>query len=409
MRIGLFTDTYPPYINGVSTSVLMLKDALEKLDHKVYVVAVNDDAIHYNDDDDTVLRIPGIPIGIYDYRLTGIYPLKAVQVIKDWNLDVIHSHTEFGVGTFARIIAKQFEIPLVHTYHTMYEDYTHYITHGYFDKSAKKVVEQLTLFYCDKTATELIVPTKKAYDLFKEKYQIERSVHIVPTGLEVNRFYIENTDNKTLSTLKKQFDIEKKDFTLIFVGRLAAEKNIEYLIRVVKRLVDKHKNFKFLIVGSGPDEEKYSKLAKELNIEKNIILTGKVPYDQIPSFYHLADVFATASTSETQGLTVIEAMASSLPAICINDESFVNVVDNDLNGYIFNSEDECFNVIEKLYLDQDKLSYMSKQARIKSESYSSKHYAESVLDVYNYAIKEQRKKDNRNFFRKVIDKIKGIH
>ena len=157
MRIGLFTDTYPPYINGVSTSVCMLKHALEKKGHQVFVVTVNNDSLKYNcEENDTVIRIPGIPIGIYDYRLTGVYPLRATNIIKKWNLDIIHSHTEFGVGTFARIIAKQLDIPLVHTYHTMYEDYVHYIKKGYFDGASKKIVEYLTKFYCDKTIEELI-------------------------------------------------------------------------------------------------------------------------------------------------------------------------------------------------------------------------------------------------------------
>ena len=146
MRIGLFTDTYPPYINGVSTSVCMLKHALEKKGHQVFVVTVNNNSLKYSfEDDNTVIRIPGIPVGIYDYRLTGVYPLRAINIVKKWKLDVIHSHTEFGIGTFARIIAKQLDIPLVHTYHTMYEDYVHYITHGYFNKSSKKIVEYLTL------------------------------------------------------------------------------------------------------------------------------------------------------------------------------------------------------------------------------------------------------------------------
>ena len=126
MRIGIFTDTYPPYINGVSTSIVMLKNALEKQGHQVFVVTVNADKMSYKyEDNNKIIRLPGVPIGIYDYRLTGIYPLKAINKIKKWHLDVIHSHTEFGVGTFARIIAKQFCIPLVHTYHTMYEDYVH--------------------------------------------------------------------------------------------------------------------------------------------------------------------------------------------------------------------------------------------------------------------------------------------
>ena len=130
MRIGIFTDTYPPFINGVSTSIVMLKKALEKQGHTVYIVTVNNENMTYKyEEDDKIIRIPGIPIGIYDYRLTGIYPVKIINRIRKWNLDVIHSQTEFGVGTFARIIAKQFHIPLVHTYHTMSVSYTHLRAH----------------------------------------------------------------------------------------------------------------------------------------------------------------------------------------------------------------------------------------------------------------------------------------
>ena len=189
MRIGIFTDTYPPYINGVSTSVAMLQGALEKKGHEVFIVTVNADNMSYKyENENRIIRIPGIPIGIFDYRLTGIYPLRAIEKIRKWNLDVIHSHTEFGVGTFARILAKQLDIPLVHTYHTMYEDYIHYITKGHFDRSSKKIVEYLTMFYCDKTAKELIVPSRKTYNLFKEKYHVEKEVRIVQQELKSNGF-----------------------------------------------------------------------------------------------------------------------------------------------------------------------------------------------------------------------------
>ena len=255
MRIGLFTDTYPPFINGVSTSVDMLKKALERQGHTVYVITVNDSSFKYDYDDiNKVLRIPGVPIGIYDYRLSRIYPLKMVNLIKSWNLDVIHSHTEFGIGIFARILAKQFNIPLVHTYHTMYEDYTHYITHGYFDKSSKKIVEYLTKFYCDTTATELIVPTNKTYQLFKEKYKFEKNIHIIPTGIEVDRFFTENVEKAEITDLKKHLNISKNDIVIIFVGRLAEEKNVEFLLNAHKKLVSKYKNAKLLIVGDCPDK-----------------------------------------------------------------------------------------------------------------------------------------------------------
>ncbi len=406
MRIGIFTETYTPYISGLVTSELMLKKALEKKGHEVYVVTANLTNFHYDyDEKEKILRIPGIPTGIYDSRLTSIYPIKAINKIKSWNLDVIHSQTEFAIGTFARLFAKQYNIPIVHTYHTMYEDYVHYITKGHFDKSSKKLVEYLTKFYCDKTITELIVPTKKAYDLFKKKYNVERNIHIIPTGIEVERFYKEKIDSKKLNKLKKEYQISKKDFTLIFVGRIAEEKNIPFFFNITQDLIKINPNFKLLIIGDGPDKEAYEKLTKEKHCENNIIFTGKVPWDDIPIYYQLANAFISASQSETQGLTIIEAMAASLPALCIDDESFADTVINDLNGYLFKDENEAKQIILKLIKDKKLLNNMQINARNSAELHSSKYFAEKVLDVYKLAIKNRKpgyREKITNFFRKVF-------
>ena len=391
MRIGIFTDTYVPFINGVTTSVLMLKEALEKKGHEVFIVTVNNEDLHYKyEDDDKIIRIPGVPTGIYDYRLTGIYPLKAINKIRKWNLDVIHSQTEFGVGTFARIIAKQFNIPLVHTYHTMYEDYIHYITHGYFKKSSKKLVEYFTLFYCDKTITELVVPTKKTYELFKDKYKVDRNIYIVPTGIDVERFYKEN--NK-VDVIKKrnELGLNKDDFVILFVGRIGTEKNLDLLLSSMKSLMDVSCKIKLLVVGDGPDALMYKEYVKRNNIDSNVIFTGKVPWDKVVSYYIISDIFATASTTETQGLTVIEAMAASLPVVCINDESFNTTVIDGLNGLIFNNRREYKKAIITLFKDRKLLDKLSRQARIESEMHSSKYFAEKILDVYNIAIKNKPK------------------
>lgn len=392
MRIGLFTDTYPPFINGVSTSVDMLKKALEKQGHTVYVVTVNDSSFKYNYDDiNKVLRIPGVPIGIYDYRLSRIYPLKMINLVKSWNLDVIHSHTEFGIGIFARIFAKQFNIPLVHTYHTMYEDYTHYITHGYFEKSSKKIVEYLTKFYCDTTATELIVPTNKTYQLFKEKYKFEKNIHIIPTGIEVDRFFTENVKKSEVTDLKKHLNISKNDIVIIFVGRLAEEKNVEFLLNAHKKLVSKYKNAKLLIVGDGPDKEKFEGISKKLKINNNVIFTGKVAWSEVPYYYHVSDIFTTASKSETQGLTVIEAMASNVVPVVIEDEAFNGTVINNLNGIIFKTEEEYLSSMEILIKNKKLRNNLAIQARIQSEHLSSNQYASNVLVVYERAIKNRNK------------------
>ena len=407
MRIGIFTDTYPPYINGVSTSVYMLKKALERKGHQVFVVTINNDSLRYKfDENNTVIRIPGLPIGIYDYRVTNIYPIRAMNIIRKWKLDVIHSHTEFSVGTFARIISRQFNIPLVHTYHTMYEDYTHYITKGYFDKSSKKIVEYLTLFYCDKTTNELIVPTKKTYDLFKQKYGVDRNIYIIPTGIEIERFYIENVDNNKVEEIRKKLKLKDDSFNIVFVGRLAKEKNVDLLLNAQKNIVEKNKNINLIIIGDGPDMDEYKKTVSKLKIDNNVIFVGKVPWESIPLYYRLADVFATASRTETQGLTVIEAMAASVAPICIDDESFRNTVIDGLNGKIFNDQKEYEKIVVELYKDRKLLNQLQKQARLNAEVHSSKYYGESVLDVYKHAI-DHKQNDNYGVIGKIVDKLKN--
>ena len=408
MRIGIFTDTYPPYINGVSTSVSMLENALRKKGHQVYIVTVNTENMRYKyENDEHIIRIPGVPIGIYDYRLTGVYPLKGFNKIKKWNLDVIHSHTEFGVGTFARIIAKQYNIPLVHTYHTMYEDYVHYITKGYFNNTSKKIVEYLTNFYCNQTATELIVPTKKTYDLFKEKYKYTRNVHIIPTGIEVEKFYKENTDPAKLEEIRKKHGLNKGDFVILYVGRLGQEKSVDVLIEAHQELAREYKA-KLLIVGDGPDMDTYKNLVHKLKIDDNVIFTGKVPWTEVTLYYQIADIFATASKSETQGLTVIEAMAASLPVVAVDDESFRNVIIDGLNGHLFDTKKEYKKYVKSFIDEPSKLQQFSKQARINADTYSSKYFAERVLDVYRLAINGETSEEKNSVKNGFKATLKGI-
>lgn len=402
MRIGLFTDTYPPYINGVSTSVLMLKQGLEKLGHKVYVVTINSEEFSYKEEDN-VLRIPGIPSGILDFRVSSLYPIKAKNIIKKWNLDIIHTHTEFSIGSFARLISKQYNIPLVHTYHTMYEEYIYYITKGYFNSASKKLVEYVTLFLCDKLVEELIVPTKKTYDLFKEKYKVKRDVNIIPTGIDVERFYKENINKNEVEDLRKELNIKNNDFVVLYLGRIAKEKNIEFLINNFKDIVKKIPKAKMVIVGDGPDMNGLLSLCDKLKLNNNVIFTGKVPWKDVPKYYSLANVFVTASTTETQGLTLIEAMAASNVVVTIKDESFELVLTNNENGLFFETEKEYKDIIYNLYKDKDLCKRLTDNARKKANEYSSTSYAKNVLKVYQKVINR-----DTNMFKKTIKKVKKV-
>ena len=406
MNIGLFTDSYPPYINGVSTSLYNLREALKKLGHTVYIVTVNDSIIkHEYDDKEKILRIPGIPIGIYDYRLSEIYPVSTVKIIKKWKLDVIHSHTEFGVGIFARILAKKFKIPLVHTYHTLYEDYTHYITHNHFNKLSKKIVKDLTKVYCVKTAKETIVPTDKIYKLFKEKYMITKNVSVIPSGIDIERFFEENVEQDKVERIKEKYGITKDDFTIIFVGRLAQEKNIEFLLNAQQKLIEIGiNNIKLLIVGDGPDKENYINITRKLNIFDKVIFTGKIEQDKIQYYYQCADAFVTASNSETQGLTVIEAMAAGVVPICINDMAFIDMLPKKS---LFNNQKEYINRLITFSADEELRKEYKAEIRKKAEEYSSNTYAQRVLNVYS-GVLNGGKKDNTLKSRELINEKKKM-
>jgi len=388
MRIGIFTDAYLPSISGLVTSELLLKESLEKMGHEVYVVTMNLENLKYKyDKDNKVIYIPGVPTKIYDTRLTTFYNPRAFNQIRKWKLDIIHTQTEFSIGTFGRIVAKQLDIPLVHTYHTMYEDYLYYLTKGYFDKPSKKLVEYLTRFYCDTTVSQLIVPTKKIYNIFKEKYNPDKKINIIPTGMDIERF--SNVDKDEILRLKKKYNLDNS-FVVGSVSRLGKEKSVDKLIIEFSKLVDKIPNIKLLLVGDGPDKKILNDLVKELNIEEYVIFVGKVPIEEIQKYYHLMDIFATFSITETQGLTVLEALSSSVPVVAIKDDSFEGVIKNDENGYLFDNDKDFSKYIYKIYSNKKLYETLSKGAYKTACENSSDAFGKKVYNVYTDSIKNYK-------------------
>lgn len=401
MRIGIFTDTYLPYVSGLVTSELMLKKSLEKMGHEVYVVTANLENFKFIDDkENKVIKISGLPIGIYDARLTGFYSINAINTIKKWKLDIIHSQTEFGIGTFARIVSKQLNIPLVHTYHTMYEDYIYYITKGYFDKPSKKLVEYLTRFYCDKTVTELIVPSRKIYNLFIKKYEVNKKINIIGTGMDIDRFDKKNFDKIEIDKLKQKYNIKETDFIIGSISRLAKEKSIDKVIETYKTILEKIPNSKLLIVGDGPDREELLNQVKDLELEDNVIFVGKIPIEDIQYYYQLMDIFVTFSTTETQGLTVLEAMASSLPVLAIKDDSYIDAIINNKNGYLFTKDEEYIELVYKIYSDKNLYKKLSLNSYELSKTHSMDEFGKQVFKVYLDTIEEFNNK-------KIINNIKN--
>lgn len=390
MKIGIFTDAYEPHISGVTTSIKMLKTALEKMHHEVYIVTANlDNNKFIYDKKNKIIYLPGIKTGIYETKLTGIYSKKAMKIIKEWNLDVIHSQTEFGVGYFSRIVAKKLSLPIVHTYHTLYEDYVHYVTHGHFDNFAKKLAIKITKYYCEKRCDELIVPTDKIKDLFINKYNIIKQVNVIPTGIDIDKFKITPSMKKNIQTIKNKYKIKDTDFIIGSVGRIAPEKSFDKLLYNIKDMIKVNTNIKVLLVGGGPDLDNLKKLTKKLNLENYVIFTDKVNYDLVPTYFNIFNVVVSFSKTETQGLTIIEGLAASKPTLCIEDDSFRSMIEPNYNGYLFKNDTEFKDYIFKLMNDQKLYKDMSTNARNSTYKYSKEVFAADILKVYHKAIEKK--------------------
>ncbi|WP_026885612.1 glycosyltransferase family 4 protein [Clostridium beijerinckii] len=378
MKIGLFTDTYYPQINGVATSVLMLKRNLEMRGHKVYVFTTTDPKA--DSEEKNVYRVPSIPF-ISARRVGIFYNPRLSKFIKKLGLNVIHTHTEFSLGIFGRAMAKELNIPFVHTYHTIYEDYTHYIAKlEVFDPIAKMAVRKLSIKFCS-SADKVIVPTRKVKELLLS-YKLKKDISIIPTGIELNKFSKQNHNLKMVQELRKNLGIKEKDKILLYIGRISKEKNIEEILVAMKSYLSDREDVKFLLIGDGPEKSVLENKAKELEIDNKVIFSGERPWNEIHVYYQIGDVFVSASQSETQGLTYIEALASGLPVVAKADKCLEGVLKDNINGYMFYNQEDLIIKLDSILYNELKRERLSASAMESTRKFSSEHFACIVEQVY---------------------------
>ena len=390
MKIGLFTDTYTPEINGVVSSIVALKNELEKNGHTVYVVTTHPNLldVEYKDH---VLRLPGIELKkLYGYVMSSPIHFTCLNKIKEMDLDLIHAHTEFGIGIFARIVARYLSVPLVSTYHTTYEDYTHYVNvfnSDTVEKVAKKAVSSLSKLYGD-SSVEVIAPSEKTKEMLVG-YGIKRSIHVIPTGLDLSRFASERTSSDTKQAIKESYGLKEKDMLVLFVGRLAKEKAVDLVIDGFAQLNQMNRSdIHFLIVGDGPEREELEKQTAALKLNHLVHFAGKKKPEEVPSYYHASDVFVSASTTETQGLTFIEALASGLPVFARPDDVLSGLVDENETGYLFEDAKEFAQKI-CAFKDAPETERMRilKNTIERTAPFDSHVFYERIMKVYESALK----------------------
>ena len=370
MKILITTDWYEPVINGVVTSVVNLSNELKKRGHEVKILTLSRNHHTYIVGD--VIYAASVGAGkIYPGARLKMPVIKAViDKLIEWKPDVIHSQCEFSTFFMAKKIADETNAPIVHTYHTIYEDYTHY-----FSPNAawgRKVVQKLTRMLSSRVDA-MIAPSRKIEDVL-EKYDVLCPVEVIPSGIDMNKFgkYI-GTDSR--HRIREQYGLSDDQTVLLYVGRLAKEKNIQERVHGYGTIL--------MIVGDGPYRAEVEEQVRALGISESVIFTGMIEPDKVAEYYQVGDFFVSASTSETQGLTYVEALAAGVPLLCREDPCLVDVVDPGKNGWKFTDE-ETFETALVKWLDMSPaLRHQLRRNAVQSaDEFSTSTFADRVEKLY---------------------------
>ena len=390
MRIAIFTDTYPPYINGVSTSTFNLANCLKANGHQVLVVAPrpNDGKMEQVGD---VLYIPGLDLKkLYGFRLTNIFSNKPLSIIKKFKPDVIHNQTDFTIGIFARRVAKRLKVPIVYTYHTSYEDYTYYIVGGgIMDRFAKRVVRNYSRDLADRM-TEFITPSEKTKE-YMRLVGSDTYVNVIPTGIDFSIFKADKIDQKKMAKFKEQHNIKANTKVFLLLGRIAKEKSMDVSLRGFAAYHKKHPEVdaKVLVVGGGPFKEELELIAEDLGISSCVDFIGSVSGLEVPFYYHLADIYTSASITETQGLTFMEAMAAGRIVLARFDSNLTGTIVNGKTGFFFTDENSFISQVEKIFaLSKEQKDAIIQEAYRQADAYSLDKFYENIVRVYKRAIRK---------------------
>lgn len=375
MKIGFFTDTYFPQVSGVSTSIKTLKEQLEQKGHEVFIFTTTDPkAPKY---ERNIIRMPSVPfISFKERRIVVRGFWFAYLKAKEYDLDLIHTHTEFGAGLLGKLIAKRLEIPVIHTYHTMYEDYLHYVAKG-------KVVRPSYVKYLSRQfvnhSSGVVCPSQRVVDTLR-RYGAKAPMRIIPTGVNVEKFVRPDITAKMSEELRRSWGVSADQKLLLSLSRLSYEKNTQAIICDLPEILQSFPEVRLMIVGDGPYKNDLETLVADLSLENEVIFVGEVPADDVALYYHAADYFVSASTSETQGLTYTEALASGTQMIVAGNAYLDQLISDRSLGQTY-SEQQGFasSVIE--YLKEAP----TKQAEIlekKLYAISAEFFGESILAFY---------------------------
>jgi glycosyltransferase involved in cell wall biosynthesis len=383
MRIAMMTDMYTPYVSGVVTYISMNQRYLEKLGHEVFVITFGKEGS--DPGNARVVRSPGIPVLKNDVYFNVVHSQRTREIVK--TMDVVHVHHPLTSGINAIYFGWKLGLPVVFTHHTRYDLYAKLYMPGLFGKIGEEIMNSyLPSFY--KQLDALMVPSASLFEVVM-KYQPACPVSIQPHGMELAMF-------KNAQSLNRgDFGFSSDDVVLMYVGRLGPEKNLEFLLEAFEIVYRTCPQVRLLVVGDGPVRSSLEDWVGKHDLNGKVVFTGMISHLDIPLYYATANIFVTPSTTETFGLTVVEAMASGLPVAGIDSPGISDAVIDGQTGFLTRQDiGEYSGQLLRLIQETDLRLEMSQKACEHSDSYAIEKAVERLELVYQEAIQYHKMKEN---------------
>lgn len=393
LRIGLFTDTYAPQVNGVSVSLQMILEGLKKRGHQVTIFAPNFPG--YKDNEPNVMRLPSL-------KYLNNPPLYAAVLgtpRSTWKLtrkhfDVLHAHSPASVGLLAYLTASTKRLPLIYTYHTSITDYTHYVKFiggtglikqaaGWFSKATTNLGDQV------------VVPSPKFQRLLLLQ-KVKQPITVIPNGIDLSMFKAV----KNPGVLRKRLGLSPDAPIMLTVGRMDPEKRLEFIVEAFDLLSERVPNAHLVFAGDGGARKSVEAKANATRAKDRIHFLGMVNRADLPDIFHDASVFLSASTTEVHPISVIEAIASGLPMVAVQDEAFEGMLEDGMNGYAVPLDVKKYaDVLADLLPDRKRLQRFSEHSIELSQKYSIETQVKSLEKLYMEAILQNWR---GNFFQRML-------
>ena len=389
MRIGMMADAYKPKVSGVTSYIELSKRWLEKAGHEVFVFTFGEP--DYHDDEANIIRSPGVPLVDTGFYLSLRYNRTARQLL--YTMDILHVHHPFISGSLALTYAIPRNIPIIFTNHSRYD----LLTNAYLpilpDSFGETAMRAYLPPFCQ--ACDLVVAPSASMRTILQEFGVDVPVEVIPNGVELEAIL-------TCSSLvnRQEFGFSHQDVVLTYVGRLAPEKNLPLLLRAFRGVASAYDHARLLLVGDGPEKDNLLDSAANMGIADKVHFTGMVPHPEVPCYMTTADAFVISSTSETFGISVVEAMAAGLPVLGIDSPGIRDIIVDGKTGFLAADDLASFTAkMARLVSEHELRHQMSVAAFNASQAYDIRTITQSLIQQYQNLIDSRLSRKNSWRFR----------